>query len=238
MFFVLSLTFHVSGQMESFPCTAPNPELKHLFENDTLEYLYVHSCYGEGLHGLTSSFLMPSGEPPEIIEHPDDPPDDGAYVTWTCRYAPGNLQDGNTKSAWVEGTSGQGIGEVIIVPCLDLKKPAEIWAGYGKSPELFTYNSRPKMVRLVVIEAEMGGHTQYGIVYNDLHVLKDTLALLEDLNGYQDLKIPDFEKGRYIWEGSGTEMEYTYFLGLEILDVYPGSKWDDTCISEIRNISQ
>ncbi len=233
----LVLVIHLSAQEESFPCSDHNPYLKQFFSSGHLDNLYVHSCFGEGLGGMCSSFLMPSGDPPEIIEDPDGPPDDGAYVAWTCRYSPGNLQDGNIATAWVEGEPGQGIGEIVIVPCLNLDEPVEIFAGYGKSEKLFSDNSRPRRIRLAVIEAKMEGHTQYGILYNDLNIITDTIAELKDLPEFQRVEIPDFDKRKYVWDGNNTEMECAYFLGIEIRDVYAGSRWDDCCISEIRNMN-
>ena len=178
---------------------------------------------------------MPSGDAPKIIEYPNGPPDDRKYVAWTCRYAPGNLGDTDPATAWVEGVGGYGIGEVVIVPCLDLKKPVEIWVGYGKSKDLFQYNSRPRILRLVVIEAKISGFAQYGTLYHDLQIIEDETVELEDLNDYQRIKIPDYDVKTF-FEPGNREMEHRYFLGLEINEVYEGSKWDDTCISEIRNV--
>ena len=56
---------------------------------------------------------------------------------------------------------------------------------------------------------------------------------LIDRNGFQPLGIPNFSKGTY--EFQGQQWEYNYWLVIEILEVYPGTKWTDTCISEVRN---
>ena len=236
----LLLSYHLAfSQEESFPCNNANPALKNLFSDKQLASLYIHACSGEGLHGLTSSFLKPSGETPTIIESPDgDPPDDDAYVRWTCKYAPGNLQDNDPKTAWVEGVDGYGAGEVVIVPCLDLQKPIEIWAGYGKSGNLFMFNSRPSKVRLYIIESQIDDYTQYGTAYKSLTILTMSETTLQDINGFQPLTVPAFSPAKYYSEKFNKEMDYSYFLGLEILDVFKGSKWKDTCISEIRNTKQ
>lgn len=59
---------------------------------------------------------------------------------------------------------------------------------------------------------------------------------LKDVNNYQTIKIPDYKVETYVHKAFDSKIEYAYFLGIEILDVYKGTKWDDTCISELRNV--
>ena len=74
------------AQEESFPCKEANPELKNLFNGTTIENLYVHNCYGAGLHGMASSYLNAGGTAPKIIQDPDGGiPEDTDYVNWTCK---------------------------------------------------------------------------------------------------------------------------------------------------------
>ncbi|MEM6736605.1 MAG: hypothetical protein AAF620_11105 [Bacteroidota bacterium] len=234
---VLVMTFKVFAQEESFPCQEANTELKKLFKGETVDNLYVHACFGPGLHGLASSYLKASGTAPKIIEDPNgmEPPEDTEYVKWTCKYSMGNLQDGDIATAWVEGADGHGINEVLIVPCLDLKKNVEIFAGYGKSDNLHQFNNRPKKIRTIIIRAKMQGATQYGSVYKELKSIAESVHVLEDKNAYQFLPIPSYKTEKYFDESYNDHVEYRYFLGIEILEVYKGSKWEDTCISEIRN---
>ena len=134
-----------------------------------------------------------------------------------------------------KGVKGYGIGEAIIVPCLDLKKPVEIWAGYGKSSSIYQSNSRQSKIRITIVQAELYGPTQYGTVYKNLKIIEENVVKLKDINNYQNLSIPEYEKETYFSEQYGSEVEYNYFLGIQIIEVYKGAKWDDTCISEIRN---
>lgn len=234
-FITISLSLNALGQFESFPCKCCNTELKVLFQGEILKKLYVHSCTGAGLHELSSSFLMPSGTPPKVIESDQGPPDDAEYVKWTCKYSVGSLTDNDPKTAWAEGVDGSGIGEVLIVPCLDLKKSVKIWAGYGKSDAAFAANNRPKSLRVVIVRAELNGATQYGSIYENLKVVSEKVVTLEDKNGYQNLSIPEYIAESYYSKIFESTSEYKYFLGVEILDVYKGTKYDDTCISEITN---
>lgn len=225
------------AQMESFPCETPNAALFSLFATGKLAGLYVHDCAGDGLHALSTSFLKPSGTPPAIPETAEgNPPDDAAYVEWTCRYTAGKLQDGNTKTAWVEGADGNGLAEVVIVPCLDLQLPVEIWAGFGKSESLFLGSNRPKAIRVAIIESQQTDPTQYGTYYRDLSIVAQHDVSLQDLNGFQSLPLPTFEVKTYFDERVGEERTASYFLGIQIISVYQGARWKDTCISEVRNV--
>ncbi len=197
--------------------------------------MYIHDCAGEGLHQLATSFLQPAGEAPKILSNGIDPPSDGAHVDWTCQYAPGNLQDGDPSTAWVEGVDGQGVGEVVVVPCLDLKKPVEIWSGYGKSPALFAKNSRPKALNLGIVQAKVAGATQYGTSYEELHIVANATVTLRDVYGFQPLKLPDYSVSYYLSEHADQKKPYRYFLVLQLISVFEGSRWADTCISEVRN---
>lgn len=51
---------------------------------------------------------------------------------------PGNVIDGDLTTGWVEGVSGQGIGETITVyfDGTYLVSGIEIYAGYQKSDDL------------------------------------------------------------------------------------------------------
>lgn len=232
---LLAISIRLSAQMESFPCKSSNPELKTLFSGAVIKSFNIHDCYGNGLGNCSSSFLMPSGTAPKIIETEGEPPDDGAYVKWTCTYSAGNISDNDPKTAWVEGVKGYGVGEVIIVPCLDLNKPVKIWSGYGKSESVYTTNSRPRKIRTVIIRADPGSPSQYGKNYENLKVISEASVILSDKNGYQNLAIPEFTSDSFFSKTFNTYMKYEYLLGIEILEVYPGTKYDDTCISEINN---
>jgi hypothetical protein len=218
---------------ENFSCKCCNSSLKVLLDGKSVDKIYVHSCNGTGSSDLATSFLMPSGTPPKI-DTSDGAADYSPLEAWTCRYAPGLVTDGDTKTAWVEGAKDYGVGELIIVACLDLKKPLQIWAGYGKSPAIFTQNSRPKKIKTMIIRADNPNASQYGTWYEHLQVIKQTEIELKDLNGFQTLSIPSFEISKYV-DKNQNNTEYNYFLGIVILDVYKGTKYSDTCISEIKN---
>jgi len=235
---ILLYSTNLFSQEESFPCLEANTELSKLFKGSTLKHLYVHDCSGVGMGKLATSFLKPSGKAPKIIIDPagEEPPEDTEYVNWTCKYSPGQITDHNIATAWVEGVNGYGIGEAVIIPCLNLKNPVEIWNGYGKSQKLYRYNSRASKIKVSIIRAKMDDITQYGTMYEDVKIISSIIVKLKDVNTYQKISIPNYNVETHFHEAFDKEIEYAYFLGIEILDVYKGSKWDDTCISEVRNI--
>ena len=188
----------------------------------------------------------------------------------SCTYAPYQLVDGDPQTGWAEGGVGQGVGAEVVIPQrLDLDRPVRIWAGYGKSPDLFEANARPKRVRVTVLRLRLrrdpDAHDATGCSFatyvEPVEVAEHEVAL-EDFNGYQTLPVPEFEVEHYDeypmeWlMMDGTERylhqqrvdaaeaspyepepwEYAYLLKLTLLEVYPGTRYDDTVISEIGNV--
>lgn len=186
----------------------------------------------------------------------------------SCSYAPSMLVDGDQLTGWVEGDEGDGIGVDVVVPSLlDLTKPVRIWSGYGKSPELFAANGRPKRVRVTVLRlraAEPDPHDATGCStskYVEPVVVAGHEVELRDFNGYQALPVPEFQLEHYLeypmeWllmdgdermfyqerveagEAVPIEQElteYRYLLRLTLLEVYPGTRYADTVITEIGN---
>ncbi len=123
-------------------------------------------------------------------------------------YKPENLLNYNLDSPWVEGVAGYGIGEKIT---FESKRARGLIIGIGyvssEKPYLYEKNSRPKSVKLTLKDKNL----------SQVYELKDT-------PNPQTLLFP-YDK-RY--EGK---------VELEILDVYKGSSWEDTCINFIQVIN-
>ena len=230
----------LSQAYEPDACDASNPELKQLVNGGTIPSLYLHGCGPGWTDVISSSYLKASGKPPSKPESPESDSElleewedyRYAYDLWTCKYSAYNLSDENTSTALVEGVEGNGIGEIVIVSSLDLSRPIEIWNGYGKSANLFKYNSRVKTLNVHVITAQREGATQCGTFFKNARKVKSFSVSLKDYNGYQALDVP--ELGTYGNESK--EVGTPFWIAIEITDVYKGEKWADTCISEIRNI--
>ena len=110
------------------------------------------------------------------------------------------------RKPWIEGKNGYGIGEWISFSADDINN---IYISIGfvdyNKPNLFTENSRPKKIR----------------IYYDEEIVSD--MKLNDTADFQKYEIPD---EIYYAKKSGT-------LRIEILEVYKGTKYQDTCINLI-----
>jgi hypothetical protein len=119
-------------------------------------------------------------------------------------YGPGNLFDGNDATAWVEGSSGQGIDDFLV---LEFDAPQSVSGltirnGYDKSGDIYGKNSRVKDVELRFSTGEQ---------------LETTL---KDTPGAQRVAL-----GRPV---------QAKWVQLIIRSVYPGWKYTDTAINEVR----
>jgi len=221
---LLTLISVAFGQMyEGNPCTAW-PDLRDQLHTDQ-----IGGFAGQGpdfREGGASSMLAPSGSPPvPACDSTNNTPEECAEAAllakdrWSCTYGSPQAADGDPKTAWVEGANGLGEGEVLLVR-VDPSQPLEIWAGYGKSDSLFGKNARPREVEVAVIQNGQCTPTQSTLICDNNPIVARHTVTLEDKNGYQPLPIP---------AASGDA------IAIRILSVTPGSAWQDTCISEVRN---
>ncbi len=132
-------------------------------------------------------------------------------------YGVSNLDDGDLKTAWVEGLDGEGTGAEITFSFpkeyFDEINPDEPWTttfsgfmmvnGYAKNRATYQKNSRVKRLRL----------------YNNSEALLD--ISIEDIYGVQSVYFPP------ITIGPGSRITF------EVLEVYPGSAYTDLAITEL-----
>ncbi|WP_421894535.1 NADase-type glycan-binding domain-containing protein [Marinoscillum sp.] len=128
-----------------------------------------------------------------------------------------NAHDLSYETAWVEGVSGYGIGEFLeyhVNPENPRITEVIIVNGYVKSDHAWKNNTRVKTLKMYI------DNKPYAILN-----LEDTKAeqhFKVDPIGYGDRQ--NFDK---LKEKPGFTMRF------EIVEVYPGLKWDDTAITEI-----
>ena len=224
----LTSTLPVYGQTDTYPCdTHPihtDSRLTELFSQKKI--LGGMSIFSDEF-AISTSILIPESGQPALPEdaHGDYFLDyDDEYQEWSCKYSSGKALDGDPKTAWVEGVKGHGIGEILLVK-VNLKRKIKIWSGYGKSERLHKENSRPKKLRVAVIQYQFSGVSQVSWGINGLKIISENIVELEDVNGFQNLPIKEFS----------VEEDETYLLGLQILEVYKGTKYQDTAISEVQS---
>lgn len=122
------------------------------------------------------------------------------------RYGPSNLVDGKLTTAWVEGASGNGNGESILI-AFDrprLLAGFDIVNGYAKSQDIFFKNAR----------------------------IRTALVRLSD-GSQETINLPDNMRTSRFTFGEPVE---TSWMEIEIGTVFPGDKYTDTALSEFLPI--
>jgi hypothetical protein len=124
-----------------------------------------------------------------------------------------NIADLDGSTAWVEGVKGDGIGESITIT---LNKPTEvnqigIIPGYAKSRQLYFANNRVAEVKITINNT-------------------DTITKsLED----EYVSFSPYSPKAYQMIDLGENNKPVKTIVITITKVYKGTKYDDTCISEI-----
>ena len=125
-------------------------------------------------------------------------------------YKGANAHDFDHESVWAEGAPGQGIGEYLVYyfpgSCPRVTT-VKVLNGHVKNQKVWKENSRVKQLK---------------VYYNDVPI-----AIL-DLQDSRTLQC--FEVGTLGYHDSNAAQ---WTLKFEIMDVYPGTKYQDTVISEL-----
>ena len=161
------------------------------------------------------------------------------------KYGAHSAVDGNYQTAWVEGVPDYGIGESIFVSIPSSCSTINIQGGYGKSEILFHQNSRPKTLRLKfhVGINPTGYVSEISSIFLTQQYCNEYIIQLVDIDSLQSFAFP-FQKGqvssfsdsvkeRYFEQYTEQIFQMVNFVEIEIVDVYMGSKYSDTCINEI-----
>lgn len=118
-------------------------------------------------------------------------------------YGVANLIDGNLATAWCEGAAGHGIGQQIVIEISGGTEFDHFFISNG-------YQKSRKSFERNSRPRELRIRSWDGL---------DTVAVLPDEMGEFRVTLP--RAARYSQ------------LVIEVQSVYPGSKWPDTCISEL-----
>ncbi len=189
-----------------------------------LFFLFFSSIsLGQELKEIRGEVLGPNGF--EKIRKPlIGPCSLGCVIDWDMRassrkevdgsdpYAVKNLQDGDSSTAWVEGVKGSGMGERLMVEFKEALDTVDypfyeigVSNGYCKSRELWKKHSRVKRMLL----------SKNG----------DPILVLKFQNSYY----PQVFK----WPTDLLEIGNGDLVTLEIKEVYRGSEFEDTALSDI-----
>jgi hypothetical protein len=173
-------------------------------------------------------------------------------------YGVHNLFDNDPATAWVEGVKGYGTGEYFIMDLgYALPEKLSIRNGYQKSESVFRKNSRVKSAEITLfVGFHISGEvTEIAEIYKVKQAGSGNVVELKDKMGIQEIALPydikaifreradHTEEFRNVYRERMDEVKIYdpenmtpvylhYFLKFEIKAVYPGSAWDDTCISD------
>lgn len=148
------------------------------------------------------------------------------------KYNPAKAFDGNLSTSWVEGRRDDGIGEKIAFHVTTIDR-IKIMPGFGVS-RYFKKNNRVKQARLYVYETKELAVHQYDTTFS-LGRLRKTVTLnFRDAMTMQEFSVGITEARRFKPKYSSSLENYGYVVILEILEVYRGTRWRDTCIAEIE----
>ncbi|MCX8125448.1 MAG: hypothetical protein N3F66_14965 [Spirochaetes bacterium] len=155
--------------------------------------------------------------------------------------------DGNKDTAWVEGIEGDGIGEYIMfnlnfgsIPSygdFDNNKfiivDIIIVNGVAKNEKLFKMNNRIKKATLEVYESEVSiRQIDPWVVSEQVPILNSTFEIeLKDIFEPQRFRIRFKPKQKPL---HGPVSSFLCIGKLIIKEIYPGTKYKDTGISEIK----
>ena len=200
-------------EVETVPVDPPEPETPEV----VTEPVYQTEANHQETPEQKATAAVPPTEPPKPdVSQGAVPPvftsfsssSNLADVTTSAgsySYKPDYAFDGNLSSCWCEGASGSGEGEYILASANGLQHVSQlnIYNGLCENADLFGKNNRIKDCIL-----EFSNGTSYTVTLNgDYNAQPCAVVLPEAVD--------------------------TEYVKLTIMSVYNGSKYDDTCISEI-----
>ncbi|MBP5443721.1 MAG: hypothetical protein J6Y60_10820 [Treponema sp.] len=147
-------------------------------------------------------------------------------------YAAANMSDHNCDTAWVEGKSDFGKGQKIKINIKGWITQVLLVNGFRKTEKTFYENNRIKRIALYVDGVRLGEmefpDRKYCRVDMTNILDEGELLNLGDFFGENNLS-KVLQSGRGFISDSNIE--------IEILDVYRGTKYNDTCVSDIYVIA-
>lgn len=155
-----------------------------------------------------------------------------------------SIDDNDLATAWVEGSSGDGIGEWVIIPIkgnyqyldyendiLDKKINIQLKInnGFCKNETTFNNNNRVKKAKITIYEVPLIAYEDYRgtQAVDEPSIMHETEIMLKDTMNEQSFSFNCSPKASFL------EGKLYLYVQLTILDVYPGEKYHDTCISEM-----
>lgn len=151
-----------------------------------------------------------------------------------------NLFDGDTNTCWCVSGDTNGIDEFIILKIPYGIKGIRIVNGVAKNSDLFKINNRVKKIYLGFITLTLDHNRGYDLCtpsqkYNiSFQIAEKDFILLKDVIKEQDIIFSSLKY--FSWGLDQFNSSKYIYLVIGIADIYKGSLYNDTCISEIKII--
>ena len=166
-----------------------------------------------------------------------------------------------TDTAWVEGVDGDGIGEWVMIPVDEknydgvlsqwyygekLKLSLTMHNGYQKNADLDKKNNRVKDVKISIYAAAYGWYecvkyyktytrnirTRY-LLWNPECVAEEVVTFSDEIDEKTTFLNTDRKDFEFFLPEKYKNKGFKLFVKLEILSVYKGTKYSDTCIADL-----
>jgi hypothetical protein len=149
-----------------------------------------------------------------------------------------NLFDHNKNFCWCPGNKGKnGIDEFVIFKIPFGIKGIKIINGVAKNRNLYQSNNRVKKIYMGFLAKSFDQYSicenknEYEIVYQTIE--KNYVKLGDSLEGHN---IFFSSLSNFSWDDVIFKHKENIYLMIGIIDIYKGTKYNDTCISEIEII--
>ena len=152
--------------------------------------------------------------------------------------------DNNLETVWVEGVPGNGINEYIMANIcqkdlcnFNYRKAKKnnginiflsLNNGYCKNESLFIKNNRIKKAHVIIYDTPIAIGQDTTKIDDNPIIIYDEIIDLKDTMDEQTFSFVINTREDNIYSSPFVIMQFI------ILDVYPGTDYDDTCISEIK----
>ena len=220
----------------------------HEFEkNELAKAIEKIVSFNINMHG--DSFVWEDGRSSALVEN--NQPADKYEIT--------KINDGDYTTAWVEGKADDGINEWVIIPIKDeedddlrdarykyrkgsideITVEFSFFNGYQETEDLYKKNNRVKDAKVLIYAVP------YTCGMNSAHLTANPDLVFEKTVTFSDeiifnpiyINYSNFEFTFKLPEKYRTDFEYRFFelyLKVEIKSVYKGTKYSDTCITEMH----
>jgi len=148
------------------------------------------------------------------------------------KYSPDKVADSKYNTCWAEGKPGPGTGEWILFFHPELDLHFSLYNGVWASKALYYANNRIKKAEITVYNIRGNKDKTFGEPY----IFCRKVVTLHDKIWPTIFFLKYTGMNKESWKKRYKKFKYQFsykFIVIKILDVYRGTKYNDTCISQL-----